>query len=183
MPQPILETPRLILREFAPGDAPTVAELAGAWEVADTTFNIPHPYSLGDAESFISSRPQLIERGEAAVFAIVLREGSRLCGCISLILQPRFARAEMGYWIGVPTWNQGICTEAGRAVLRYGFRDLGLHRIHACHIARNPASGRVMQKLGMSYEGCQRQHIRKHEVYEDLVLYGLLRADWEQMGG
>src|SRR5574341_1466549 len=99
MPQPVLETPRLILRAFTPDDAPAVAELAGAWEVADTTLNIPHPYTLSDAESWISSRPAAIESGEAAVFAIVLREGRYLCGCISMMFQARFAHAELGYWL------------------------------------------------------------------------------------
>ena len=90
----------------------------------------------------------------------------------------RFDRAELGYWIDRPYWNQGYCTEAGRAVLWYGFTELNLNRIHAYHLSRNPASGRVMQKLGMTREGLLRQHAKKWGKYEDIVEYGLVRQDW-----
>ena len=84
----------------------------------------------------------------------------------------------MGYWVGAPYWGRGYCTEAARAILRYGFEELGLHRIHAQHFARNPASGRVMQKIGMVYEGRQHEHVRKWDRFEDSDLYGILASDW-----
>jgi ribosomal-protein-alanine N-acetyltransferase len=87
-------------------------------------------------------------------------------------------QAELGYWIGEPFWNQGLCTDAGQAVVNYGFTALELIRIHSCHIKRNPASGRVMQKIGMTHEGFRRQHVRKWDVLEDLDLYGILKEDW-----
>lgn len=83
-----------------------------------------------------------------------------------------------GYW-GKPYWNQGYCSEAGKAVLQYAFAELGLLRIHASHIGRNPASGRVMRKLGMQHEGSRRQHVRKGDECEDLEVYGILRNDME----
>lgn len=55
---------------------------------------------------------------------------------------------------------------------------MGLHRIHAAHFPCNPASGRVMQKIGMTYEGCRRQHVRKWGQFEDTVQYGILKSDW-----
>lgn len=58
------------------------------------------------------------------------------------------------------------------------FGTVGLHRVYATHFTRNPASGRVMQKLGMRYEGLLRQHVRKWGVFEDLVLYGIVAAEW-----
>jgi len=60
----------------------------------------------------------------------------------------------------------------------YGFERRGLHRIHASHLTRNPASGRVLQKIGMRYEGCLRQHVDKWEVFEDLALYGILQSGY-----
>lgn len=62
--------------------------------------------------------------------------------------------------------------------MEYGFSDLGLNRIEAHHLVRNPASGRVMQKLGMRYEGTLRQKVRKWNRFEDIALYGLLAAEW-----
>jgi RimJ/RimL family protein N-acetyltransferase len=148
--------------------------LASAWEVADTTLNIPHPYPDGAAAQWINTLQPNFEAGTGVTFAIVLREQNTLCGAISLGINQKHVRAEMGYWLGVPFWNQGIVTEAARAVLRYGFDQIKLHRIHAFHFARNPASGRIMQKIGMRYEGTLRHHDRKGDHWEDLVSYGIL---------
>lgn len=63
-------------------------------------------------------------------------------------------------------------------MVRYGFDALGLNRLYATYLKRNPASGRVMQKLGMSYEGCLRGHRKKWGIFEDVGLYGLLSRDY-----
>ena len=173
-----LDTDRLLLRPFRTSDAGAVQRLAGDKAIADTTLNVPHPYEDGMAEEWIATHQPGFESGELCTFAIVLRRSGELVGAIGLALSRRFDRAELGYWIGKPYWNTGYCTEAGRAVLSYGFSKLGLHRIHASHLARNPASGRVMQKLGMVHEGCLRQHVRRWEVFEDLEIYGILAQEW-----
>ena len=102
-----------------------------------------------------------------------------MCGGIGLRLAPDHQHAELGYWIGVPYWGQGYATEASRELLRYGFEDLGLHRIFASHFKHNPASGRILVKLGMRYEGCQREHLRKWDRFVDSELYGILRQEWK----
>lgn len=89
-------------------------------------------------------------------------------------------QAKLGYWLGVPYWNRGYMTEAVQALVGYGFTELGLNKITASHFARNPASGRVMQKLGMTQEGLLRQDVRKNDDFEDLVLYGLLAEEWTE---
>lgn len=167
-----------MLRPFAAADAPAVQRLAGDRRVADTTLNIPHPYHDGMAEEWIAGREGEYARGEGASYAITDRATEALLGAIGLHLHPRFHRAEMGYWIGVPYWNRGYASEAGRAVLRFGFETLDLRRIYAAHFARNPASGRVLQKLGMQREGVWRQHLRRGERFEDAVVYGILRHEW-----
>jgi ribosomal-protein-alanine N-acetyltransferase len=177
---PVLETQRLLLRPFELSDAKDVQRLAGDWAIADTTLAIPHPYEDGMAEAWISTHRPKFEAGELANFAITLREGRELVGAIGLTIRPGFDRAELGYWIGKPYWGRGYCTEAGQAVVEFGFAALDLNRIHAGHFARNPASGRVMQKLGMILEGTLRQHDKVHDQYEDLVIYGLLRSEWRQ---
>jgi RimJ/RimL family protein N-acetyltransferase len=111
-------------------------------------------------------------------FAIVLRERGELCGSIGLLINSRDANAELGYWIGVHYWGQGYATEAAREIVRYAFEQLGLHRIYAAHFGTNPASGRVLQKIGMRYEGTRREHHRKWGEYEDRVEYGLLVSEW-----
>lgn len=178
--QPTLCTKRLILRPFELSDAKTVQELAGDWAIADTTLSIPYPYEDGAAEQWISTHKGKFEAREFVNFAVILRRKGQLVGAIGLALAPHFDRAELGYWTGKPFWDKGYCTEASEAVLEYGFLQLGLNRIYAQHLKRNPASGRVMQKLGMRREGTVRQHVKKWSNYEDLVIYGLLRTEWER---
>jgi len=177
--RPTLETERLILRPFELADAQEVQRLAGTREIAATTLNIPHPYEDGMAEEWIGTHQEAFEQGRGVTFAITIRGEGRLIGAISLMDIRPGHQAELGYWIGEPYWNQGFCTEAARAVVVYGFRVLGLNRVHACHLSRNPASGRVLQKLGMAHEGRRRQHVQKWGAFEDLELYGMLRREWE----
>ena len=175
--QPVLETPRLLLRPFTLADASEVQRLAGAWEIADVTGNVPHPYEDGMAEEWIGGHAARFAQGEAVTFAVTTRDDGRLLGCIGLVMAPRHHRAELGYWMGVPFWNQGYMTEAAGAVVEYAFGMDGLHKITASHLVRNPASGRVMEKIGMIREGVLRQHAAKNGSLEDLVIYGLLSSD------
>ena len=174
--QPTLRTPGLVLRPFAPSDAPIVQLLAGVAAVANTTLTIPHPYKDGLAEAWIATHAPAYALRENVVFAITAQDGN-LVGAINLRLELGHHRGELGYWIGEPFWGRGYATEAVCAVIEYGFLTLGLNRIEARHLSRNPASGRVMQKAGMRHEGQQRQHVHKNGRFEDLEYYGILRSD------
>lgn len=179
MPVPFLETERLVLRAFTLADAKRVQELAGVFEVADTTGQMPHPYLDGMAEDWIMGQAEEFREGSAITFAITQKKNGEVIGAIGLTLNAHHKRAEMGYWLGVPYWNCGYTTEAARAVLRYAFQQLGLVRVYASHFARNPASGRVMQKAGMRYEGTLRQHFIRWTEPEDMVYYGILKEEWQ----
>jgi RimJ/RimL family protein N-acetyltransferase len=176
--RPTLKTERLILRPFTLADAPEVQRLAGDRDIASTTLNIPHPYENGMAEAWIGTHQERFDKGELVNFAITHGEQGYLIGSIGLMIAKEFDRAEIGYWIGKPYWNQGYCTEAADAVIKYGFEILRLNRIYATHINRNPASGRVMQKIGMKHEGHLRQHAKKWGNYEDIETYGILRSEY-----
>ncbi len=175
---PVLTTARLCLRPFVLADAAEVQRLAGAREIAATTLRIPHPYPDGVAEGWILTHGGAWERGDELNLAITRQADGVLVGAIGLALALPDARAELGYWIGVPYWRQGFATEAARAVVGYGFDVLRLERIHACHFGGNPASGRVLAKAGLVHEGTQRRHVVKWGRTEDLELYGILRAEF-----
>ena len=180
MTRPTIQTARLILRPFELTDAPEVQELAGAREIASTLENIPHPYKDGIAQRWISTHQEEFNRGNLINFAIVKRETIELCGAIELTIDNENYNAELGYWIGVPYWGRGYCTEAALKTIAYGFESLNLHKIYASHFTRNPASGRVLQKTGMICEGCLRQHIKHWGVYEDYAIYGILATEWHE---
>jgi RimJ/RimL family protein N-acetyltransferase len=176
--QPTIETERLFLRPFRLSDAKDVQRLAGDRDIADTTLTIPHPYEDGMAEEWIAGQEVAGKDGKAITLAIVLRGEEGLIGGIGLKIDRQHDKAELGYWVGKPFWNRGYATEAARALLDYGFRELKLNKVHAAHMARNPSSGRVMEKVGMVHEGTARQDMKKYGHYEDLVSYAILREDW-----
>jgi RimJ/RimL family protein N-acetyltransferase len=177
---PTLTTLRLILRPFTLDDAPAVTELAGDFAIADTTATIPHPYEETMAVDWIRTHPGAFEHGASLTLAITLKADGGLVGAIGLHNIDRTHRlAEMGYWVGKPYWNQGYCTEAARAVIHYGFEALELNRIQARHLTRNPASGRVMQKAGMQFEGILRQSTYRWGIFEDTAMYAILREEME----
>jgi RimJ/RimL family protein N-acetyltransferase len=176
---PLLETERLHLRPLERRDAADVQRYASDREVAANTLVIPHPYPDGAAEAFIQNTYEEARRGEAYIYAIVLKTDSALVGVIGLHPQKEHDRAEIGYWIGRPFWNQGYATEAARALVAFGFEELGLNRIYARYFLRNPASGRVQQKIGMRYEGTLRQEVKKWGIYEDLGVNAILRSEYE----
>lgn len=176
---PTIRTERLVLGWFDPDDAPALEQLAGAPEVADTTLAIPHPYDRAHAERFVAFQAEAAAAGQELIFALHQQADGRLVGCASLReIDAEHLQAELGYWIGRPYWNQGFATEAGRAVVELGFERLGLNRIYAHHMARNRASGRVLERIGMRCEGILRQRVRKWGRFEDVMLYAILRQEW-----
>ena len=176
---PPLLTERLLLRSLILEDATDVQRLAGDRDIAATLTNMPHPYEDGMAEKWIHSCYEKFDKDEALNFAITLRADKDLIGGIALRLEREHERAELGYWIGKPYWNRGYATEAAKAVVAYSFKVLKLNRIHAFHFTRNPASGRVLEKVGMRYEGYRRQHTKKWGNFEDSMGYGMLKADYD----
>ncbi len=173
-----LATERLVLRTLRADDAHAVWDLARDHAIADTTATVPHPYERAMADAFIAMRTAPGADDEIAVWALERRTDGRFIGVISLSFEPEIASAELGYWTGVPFWNQGYTTEAGRAVLEQGFGALGLASINSNHLTRNPASHRVMDKLGMRTEGVLRRRFRKWDILEDICHHSILSEEW-----
>lgn len=174
----ILHTERLTLRAFRLEDAEAVTHWVSDKRVAEMTTLIPHPYQLADAMTWLERVTTYHNESPHQIFAIVLRESGDLIGCIGLHRNENAPWAEFGYWLGVPFWGQGFATEALQEVLRLGFQDLGLRRIEACHFAHNPASGRVMQKAGLAYEGRQKLRGQRGDKLFDRINYGLIDEEW-----
>ena len=173
----VLETERLVLRSLEESDIPELIPLIGAREVAITTLRIPHPYEEKHAREFLASAGKENELR----LGVRLRADHRLIGGVGLHPDPLHNRAELGYWIGVPFWGNGYATEAAAAVVKYGFEELHFNRIFAAHFRGNIASGRVLQKVGMRYEGQMRQAVVKWGQYIDLERYAILREDYEAL--
>jgi ribosomal-protein-alanine N-acetyltransferase len=173
------ETERLILRRLEKDDVPRIQQFAGAYEVAYGTLTMPHPYEDGLAEQFVERANEEWDQGYSYKFCVALKDDNLFMGVIGLHPVMANRHAEIGYWIGVPFWNKGYVTEAARRVMQFGFEDLKLNRVHAAHFTRNPASGRIMQKLGMTYEGTMRQHFMQFGEFVDVGYYSILRSEYD----
>ncbi len=178
--QPVLETERLALRPYTLADTDDVRRLYGVSEILDTVFKTPVTYKEGMAAAWIGTPAELLEAGKGVDYAVTRRGGGELLGGFGLKISPQDHRADMWYWIGQPFWGQGYATEAGAAVLKYAFETLKLNRVAAEHFGLNPASGRVLQKLGMRYEGTLREQMLRRGQYEDSVVYGMLASEWRE---
>ncbi|WP_062269693.1 GNAT family N-acetyltransferase [Endozoicomonas arenosclerae] len=142
-----ITTDRLLLRAFTLEDSLRVKELAGEKEVARMTENIPHPYPDGLAEEWIGRHEILRENQQAFVFAITLQSNGELLGTVSLF-NVSHTDAELGFWLGLPYWGHGYCSEAGQVLIAKGFEQLQLSQIRARTLTRNKRSEKVLLKLG-----------------------------------
>jgi RimJ/RimL family protein N-acetyltransferase len=178
----VLQTPRLVLRSFRSADAPEVQRLAGHPEIADATL-LPHPYPDGTAEAWITRQEDDAAAAHGFNFAIERADDAVLLGSIGLEIGAVGNQAKLGYWIGRPYWGEQYATEAGRAVIAYGFGVLALERIWAPRFRWNKASARVLDKLGFAHEGCRREFVPARGRDEIVELHGMLRWEWVVRNG
>lgn len=143
MSLPVLKTKRLTLRPLSHTDADRVVALVGDYEVSKMLSVVPHPYSQEDAVWWINQTAAFDAHGERA-FAI--DDGSGLIGAISV----GRARPEpnFGYWLGKPYWGRGLMSEAARAVLAWHFEASPQTTVMSGALNENPASLKVLRKLG-----------------------------------
>lgn len=176
---PILHTERLILRSFTLEDAADVKRLANDPDVAPATYFIERSYEEGAAEEWIWWCHEWLEDGERANFAITLRVDGTLIGTVELTFRNHlpYNDAALGYWIGKPYWNCGYATEAAKAMVAYGFCEHNIDLIYADYAKRNPASGRVMQKIGMRYADYFPKDPEDNSS-EDMIRYKILKSEF-----
>ena len=172
-----LTTERLLLRPFRLSDVDDVLAYASDPEWAAF---YPRPYDRGKAE-YTVARAVVDSWDREAEFAVVF--DGRVVGLISLTVDLEDQTAELGYDVAREMWGRGIATEAAAAVCDWGFREYGLARVYATADSRNTRSHRVMQKLGMTYEGTERSSEVGRGERVDSVCYAVLRDEWSGPGG
>jgi len=168
------------LRHFTAADAPRVQLLAGEREVAESTALIPHPYPDGAAAAWIATHESARATGTEFTYAITESGEDVLIGAIGLRPGPS-EHESFGYWIGRPYWNRGYATAAAQAIIVLAFEWLDLDELTASHLARNAASGRVMEKCGMRL---LRTETRDHRgMPEEFCVRGITREGWARVIG
>lgn len=172
----LIHTNRLILRPFTAADVDDVVRMCSDRGLYSMTLNLPWPYTAESAEGWIAAMPEHFAQRSCFEYAVTDAATGELYGC-SGFSNNKSRVGELGYWFGREYWGRGYATEAARALIQFAFDNVGLHRVYARHFACNPASGRVMQKAGMSFEGTLKQHILKDGEYQDIVCYGVLNPN------
>ena len=174
-----IRTKRLLIREFQPGDREALLAI------------VRDPDQIRHMLLFLDTEEQLDDFLSMAItsadtqprlqwhFAVVDATTGRYLGsCALMVEQDSPSSAELGYWFLREAWGQGYATEASVAILELGFRRLGFHRVWGkCH-TQNAASAKVMEKLGMAYEGTLREHVRLRDHFRSSRIYGMLADEY-----
>lgn len=176
---PILDTPRLILREVVASDAEAMLQIRG--DIRVTRLNSGKPIvALSEAHELIEKARLAFEDKRRIDWGIATRtKPEKLigrCGYNYWLRQDR--RASIGYDLGYAYWGKGIMTEAVGAMVQFGFEQMGLNRIEADTDAENFGSMRVLEKVGFTREGVQHEQYFEWDEFHDLVLFALLRKDF-----
>ena len=179
-----IETHRLILRPFRAEDAPAMfRNWAHDPVVTEYLTWRPHENEAATAALLAQWERSAAEDPGFYQWAIELKSLGEPIGSISAMhVNESVESAELGWCIGRKWWGRGIMPEAGAAVIAYLFDEVGLNRVAARHDVRNPKSGRVMQKLGMTREGVLRQAGRCNAGLVDEVVYSILRSEYAERG-
>ena len=180
-----LASGRIRLRPARFSDWKAWSELRAASKAFLTPFESTWPRDMLTRPAFARRVRRQAEEWEAgtAYHYLVLRAADGvLLGGINLtdVRRGNVQSGSLGYWIGASFARQGYMTEAMRAVLRYAFRDLGLHRIEAACLPDNAASRRLLEKFGFVQEGYARQFLRVNGMWRDHITFSLLQEDWER---
>lgn len=174
---PILETGRLILRRIEDADYVDMYDYSKREDVTRYLLWSPHP-SPRYTKGYVHSLRHQYRNGQFYDWAIILK-GGPMIGTVGFTrLDPQNNCGEIGYVLNPRFHGRGYATEAARAVLKFGFVHLGLNRIEAHYMAENLASRRVMEKLGMRYEGTLRQSMRVKGVYRDIGICAITRSEY-----
>lgn len=171
----VIKGKRVTLRKLRMSDADKITEYCKDPSISRWTRSIPYPYKRKHAIDFIKKNFKTWGKERYNYGIICQRE---FVGTVCLMPKEE-GIAELGYWIGKKHRGKGYATEASRMIMKEGFERLKLHKIYADHVKENPASGRVMQKIGMKKEGIMREQIKKQGKYRDLIQYGILRTEFK----
>lgn len=165
------------LSEFLDSDREALVELLKDKEIYDRTLRIPYPYTLEDADNWLSIAADIDRRNGQTLNWAIRDVDNQLIGGVGLETPglDKSHRAEIGYWLGKSYWGRGIMSAVVETVCRHAFDHLGLQKITAHVFHFNAASARVLEKAGFQREGYLPRHYLKDGQFIDSIAYGRLR--------
>ena len=179
---PTLKSERLTLRGMQVCDCFDMYDYARRPEVTRFLTWSPHP-DVEYTKAYLDSLKSYYELGSFYDWAVIWGEENKMigtCGFTSVSIPNN--SAEIGYVINPDYRGRGIAVEAARRVMRFGFEEMGLNRIEARYMVGNDASKRVMEKLGMTFEGVYRSSVCINGIYRDVGMCSILKSEYESLG-
>lgn len=136
--------------------------------------------TIDDSKNMIQMWVNNYQSDSTYYWGMYLKDGEMI-GSIGIIITSEYDfKGELGFKIGSRWWGQGYTSEAARAVINYMFKNTDIERIEAYNSVENPASGKVMEKVEMKYEGLSRHRYKARDGFQDCTLFGIVRDEWEQ---
>jgi ribosomal-protein-alanine N-acetyltransferase len=172
---PIITTERLRLRPFTMADDSAIFAMCSDPELCRFVRFDAHR-TIRETREFLELVQEHYRRGEPFAWAIVLAAEDRVIGSCGFVAHQQNS-AEIGYWLGRDYWGNGYAAEAALALVQFGFEQMGLERIVAKCFPDNRAGQRVIEKLGLKYEGVDRSEMIKG-AYPELRVYGINVQEW-----
>jgi len=175
-----LKGQKINLRKLTKSDALSIYQNVKDKEISRFT-NIPHPYTLKNAKSFIRRTHLGFRKKTAYELGIELESGQVVGGMSLLKVDHKNKNAEVGYWLGKKYWGQGIASESLKLILDFGFKKLKLVRIYARVMHPNTASAKLLEKAGFKYEGRMKQNFLKNGKWMDVLIYAILKEEYKKL--
>lgn len=180
---PTLETCHLTLRGMRVSDAPDMYAYACREDVTRYLLWQPHR-DMSYTRDYLTYIGQRYRTGDFFDWALVCRADGRMIGtCGFTSFDFAASSGEIGYVLNPDYGGQGLATEAVREILRFGFERLGLHRLEARFMRGNDKSRRLMERVGMQFEGWARDAIRVQEQYRTVGTCAILEEEWRAGAG
>jgi ribosomal-protein-alanine N-acetyltransferase len=175
-----IETPRLTLRRLEVSDAEMMFRNWASDENVTRFLRWDAHQSIDETKNMVQQWVDSYQDDSTYYWGLYLKDGEMI-GSIGIMITSEYdCKGELGYKVGSRWWNQGYASEAAKAVIDYMFRNTDVERIDAVCSVNNSASGKVMEKTGMHYEGLLRNYYKTRDGFHDCTLYGIIRDDWKQ---
>jgi len=172
----------IILRPLVQEYAPIIAEYCNNYNIFKSTLSLPYPYTLEHAESWIATAQENVRGEKSFEFAIIEPTSGEVVGAVGLSYHKENRKGELGYWIAEQYWGKSYGTAAAEAMLKFAFQEKNYHKVFGRFLINNPASGRIMQKIGMKEVGVFVDDVYKEDKFETVHYYEILQSEWKSKG-
>ncbi len=176
MKPPIIQTKDFSLRPYKKEDAKSLAKNINNKKIYENTLNIPHPYTLKDAQEWIDENLKELKKKNPSKINFVIDINGEAAGEVSF-RKIEEHKAELGYWLAEKYWGKGIMTQAVKLITKFGFEGLGLKRIYVFAFLFNKASQRVLEKTGFKKEGILKNNVIKDGKMMDDYLFAKIKKE------